>query len=295
MQRILMSKSIGITGNLSKKSAMDLCTSIIRWLRRRKIACIIDEETAMGLPAALRNAVVVSTKKIRTTDITITLGGDGLLLYTARRLYPCHCAILPVNLGSLGFNAQVNPDETLDVLQRALNGELHVQSRLLLRVHIIREGEDVFNSFALNEALLGKTTASRIINVEMHIDGEYAAVYRGDGVMVSTPTGSTAYNLAAGGPIVHPEVESLIITPLCPHSLSHRSLILPPNHMVYLTYKHVKDREEPLVFVDGQDSFHLKAGDVVKVYKALKPLKILTQSTGSYLKALREKLLWGGH
>ncbi len=285
---------IGITANYSKPEAIKLCARIIEWLNDNNISCTIDEETAEQLSESVRTGVQVSFQKLRDADITLTLGGDGFLIHTVRRLFPCSCAFLPVNLGSLGFNAQVKPEETFTALERALNDELHTQSRVVLKAEVLQGDKRVYESYALNEILIAKTAQSRIINVAMRIQGEEAVVYHGDGVIVCTPTGSTAYNLSAGGPVVHPEVEAMVVVPLSPHSLTHRALVIPALHTVELKYQPHKDREEPLVYVDGQDFRTLTGDDTVVISRAPGALRVLTLSMGSYLKALREKLLWGG-
>lgn len=281
--------------NPLKPQALKLCVRIINWLKKRDYLCVLDDVTAGKLPATTKRSVSVSLNELRDVDILVVLGGDGFLLSCARQLYPCRCAILPINLGSLGFNAQVPAKETFKALEYVLTNKPKVQQRLMLRGTVVRKGKKVFSSFALNDVLIGKSATSRIINIDLWINNEFATTYTGDGVIISTPTGSTAYNLAMGGPIVHPEVKSIIITPLCPHSLSHRPLILPFQFPIHLEYRRVKDREEPLVIFDGQQSVALQNRDSVHINKAPQPLKIITLSTGSYLKSLREKLNWGGH
>lgn len=288
-----MSKRIGIMANTEKGAAIKLCAEVVAWLKKRRIEFVVDGETAKELSPPFKRYAVKSAAELRRVEILVTLGGDGFLLHCARILYPCRCAFLPVNLGSLGFNALFSAGEVYSAIEQTLQGKLKIQSRFLLSAAVVRDGNKVFNSFALNEVLVSKTATSRIINIELRVAGEFATVYRGDGVIVSTPTGSTAYNLAVGGPVVHPEMKAIIVVALCPHSLTQRALILPASQQLELVWRRGKEREETMVMLDGQQSFDLSHGDRVQVSGARQPLKIFTISTGSYFKSLREKLHWG--
>ncbi len=290
-----MKPRIGIMANVAKKKALKLSDQIISWLNDKGIPFAVDEETGNNLEQGQKLKQVCSLSELKKSDIIVILGGDGFLLNCARQLYPCTAHLLPVNLGKLGFNAQVSADETFDALTRALNGALTVQKRILLEGTVTRHLHQVFKSVALNDITLAKTLRSRIIHIEMYVDGNFATTYTADGVIISTPTGSTAYNMAMGGPIVHPEVNAILATPLCPHSLSQRVLVIPSTHEIRLHYRRKKDREEAEAIFDGQESFELKPDDTVEIRKAAKTLNILTLSTGSYLKSLRDKLHWGGH
>ncbi|MCX7765968.1 MAG: NAD(+)/NADH kinase, partial [Candidatus Sumerlaeia bacterium] len=263
-----MKSLIGIVVNTTKPAALKLSEQIISWLERRKLEVLIEEKTAEKLSSRFKHHPSAPLAKMGEVDILLTLGGDGFLLHCARELYPCHCTLLPVNLGSLGFNAQVNANEVFDAIESALAGKLKIQRRLMLKGEIWREGKSVASGFALNEILLTKTTGSRIINVQLQIDGVIAGKYYGDGVMVSTPTGSTAYNLAAGEPIVHPDTNAVIITALCQHSLTQRTLILPATLEIELIFRPVKDREEAIVIFDGQRSVALQGTEIVKIRRA---------------------------
>lgn len=288
-----MKAQIGIVANTAKPAALKLSERIISWLERRKLTVLIEEKTAEKLASRFKRLPSSPLAEMGEVDILLTLGGDGFLLHCARELYPCRCTLLPINLGSLGFNAQVNAEGVFDAIESALAGKLNIQRRLMLRGEIWHEKKCAATGFALNEILLTKTTGSRIINVQLQVDGVVAGEYYGDGVMVSTPTGSTAYNLAAGGPIVHPETNAVIITALCQHSLTQRSLILPATLEIALIFRPVKDREEAVVIFDGQHSVALQGVEIVKIRRARETLKIYTLSSSAYFSALREKLHWG--
>jgi NAD+ kinase len=223
-------------------------------------------------------------------DLLVVLGGDGTLL-AAARLAERPVPILPVNLGGLGFLTSVTLEELYPILEQVFEGRNRISERVLLEVEVLREGKIVERQRALNDAVLNKGTLARMIEVDLHIDGTYVCRYRADGLIISTPTGSTAYSLAAGGPIVYPLVEAFLITPICPHMLTNRPLVIPNTSTIEVEFQ---AGEEPVYLtLDGQVGVELTRGDRVAARKAGTKLRLVRPQRKTYFEILRNKLKWG--
>ncbi|MDR1315217.1 MAG: NAD(+)/NADH kinase [Deltaproteobacteria bacterium] len=220
--------------------------------------------------------------------LVISLGGDGTLLQAARRWGLSGTPILGVNMGTLGFMAEADPHLYEDLLVPALKGEASLDERSLLDVSVIRGGERVFHSTALNDAVIDKGAPARILNLRLSVDGSRIWGYRADGLILSTPTGSTAYNLSAGGPVVHPSLPAFVLTPICPFTLSSRSLVLSLDSTIEVSI----DWSAPSIFltVDGQAAFQLAAGDRVAATKSASVVKLVKNPHREYLDTLQLKL-----
>jgi NAD+ kinase len=201
--------------------------------------------------------------------------------------------ILGVNFGSLGFLTEVTLDELYPSLDAALSGRAHVEERLMLRARTTREGRVFSTALALNDVVITKGARSRMIDLSVHVGDQFVTRVKADGLIVATPTGSTAYNLAAGGPIVQPSVDALIVTPIAPHTLTNRPIVIPSTSEVRVRPV-MEERDEVFVTFDGQEGFELKAGDEVAVGRADATLRLIKPSTRSYFEVLRTKLKWGG-
>jgi NAD+ kinase len=225
------------------------------------------------------------------TEMIIVLGGDGTLLSVARQVWNKSIPILGVNLGGLGFLTEITLDELYPVLERVVRDDFEINEREALNAGVIRRGEKVAEFIVLNDAVINKGALARIIDLETTINGEYLSTFRSDGLIISTPTGSTAYNLSAGGPIVYPSLHTIIITPICPHTLTIRPIIIPDDVKIRALLK--SRNEEVILTLDGQQGFTLEFEDVVEVGKAEGRILLIKSPYRHYFELLREKLKWG--
>lgn len=223
-------------------------------------------------------------------DVVIVLGGDGTLLSVARRIYGRETPILAVNMGSLGFLTEVALDEVYASLTQIFDAAYETDPRMMLQ-GVVRQGRKQFTATALNDIVVHKGSFGRTIQLDVQIDGAAVTTLRGDGLIISSATGSTGYTLSAGGPIVHPSVEALVLTPITPHTLTNRPIVVPASSEVCVA---VKSREAgPAVAFDGQEIFPLQTGDPVFVRAAPHRLHLIRSSNRNYYQVLREKLKWG--
>jgi NAD+ kinase len=222
----------------------------------------------------------------------IVLGGDGTLLSVARLVRDYEIPILGVNLGGLGFLTEIPLEELYRVLERVVQGDFITDERVVLSAAVIRRGERMTEFTVLNDAVVNKGALARIIDLETTINGEYLTTFKSDGLIISTPTGSTAYNLSAGGPIVYPSLHCIIITPICPHTLTNRPIMIPDDVEIRATLK--TKQQEVILTLDGQQGFILEFEDVVEVRKAEGRILLIKSPYRHYFELLREKLKWGG-
>ncbi len=224
-------------------------------------------------------------------DLIIVLGGDGTLLSVARQIRGKNVPILGVNLGGLGFLTEISLEELPGMLPRVIRGEYRTSVRSMLDVAVRRAEEHVFELSLLNDAVITKDTLARIIDIETYVDDEYLTTFRGDGLIMSTPTGSTGYSLAAGGPILHSSLGHIVVTPICPHMLTNRPIILPAEASVRARLKSVD--EKVILTLDGQIGFPLAYMDEVVVKKSDLTVSLVRSETNGYFRVLRNKLKWG--
>lgn len=287
-------KRIGIIAKKNKPEAIPIAKDIIQWLKPRKIEIYIEEEIERCLSPILSET---DWKSIKREDIPsdiemiFVLGGDGTLLSVARQVWNKNIPILGVNLGGLGFLTEITLDELYPVLEKVVCDEFEIDEREVLSVKVIRRGNQIAEFVVLNDAVVNKGALARIIDLETTINGEYLSTFRSDGLIISTPTGSTAYNLSAGGPIVFPSLHTIIITPICPHTLTIRPIIIPDDVKIRTLLKS-KDEEVTLT-LDGQQGFALEFEDVVEVEKAQGRILLIKSPYRHYFELLREKLKWG--
>ena len=221
----------------------------------------------------------------------IVLGGDGTLLSVARLVGDHEVPILGVNLGGLGFLTEITLEELYRVLERVMQGDFATDERVVLNAAVIRRGERMAEFIVLNDAVINKGALARIIDLETTINGEYLTTFKSDGLIISTPTGSTAYNLSAGGPIVYPSLHCIIITPICPHTLTNRPIVIPDDVEIRAMLK--TKQQEVILTLDGQQGFTLEFEDVVEVRKAEGRILLIKSPYRHYFELLREKLKWG--
>lgn len=223
-------------------------------------------------------------------DLIIVLGGDGTLLSVARLTHPFDVPILAVNLGSLGFLTEVSLPDMYGTLEQVLKGESSIEQRMLLNACLLRDGVTLQNNFALNDVAINKNSA-RLVNIEVHVNGQYMTSYRADGLIIATPTGSTAYSLSAGGPIIHPSMNALLLNPICPFTLTNRPIVIP-NQSV-LQVKLITEAEEVQVTVDGQTGYSMFSNDVLEIKQGPTPVSLIQAKGKNYYQVLRQKLHWG--
>jgi NAD+ kinase len=280
-------RKIGIISKPSKTEALELIKDLLPWFKDRGYDIVLEQETAeeMGLKGVQRAALA------KEVDVLVVLGGDGTMLSAARVVAPRDVPILGINLGGLGFITEVNVSEVYTALEKMLKGECSIEERMMLHSEVLRHGDRIAEHTILNDVVITKGALARIIDLETYIDHNYVTTYKADGLILSTPTGSTAYNLSAGGPILHPSLDCIIMTPICPHTLTNRPLVIPGESMVEVSL--ISDSEDVFLTLDGQVGMSLRKGDIVQVKKSPHKTKLLVPCEKDYYQVLREKLNWG--
>lgn len=287
-------KRIGIIAKQNKPEAVTLVRNLIEWLQPKKIEVYIEE--GMGNlftphPSA-KKLYFVEKKEIPShVEMIIVLGGDGTLLSVARLVEDRDVPILGVNLGGLGFLTEITLEELYRVLDRVVQGDFVTDERVVLNAAVIRRGERLAEFVVLNDAVINKGALARIIDLETTINGEDLTTFKSDGLIISTPTGSTAYSLSAGGPIVYPSLHCIVITPICPHTLTNRPIVIPDDVEIRASLK--TKQQEVILTLDGQQGFSLEFDDIVEVRKAGGRILLIKSPYRHYFEVLREKLKWG--
>ena len=282
-------RAIGIFSRPRRADITDIVRPLLEWLAKRGIRAVYDTETA----ASLRDESGGRPREVlaQESDLLLVLGGDGTLLAAAREAAPRGIPVLPINLGSLGFLTSFTLGELYSALEGTLAGQLAASERVMLNASLMREGETIESQLVLNEAVITKGALARMIEIELSIDEDFVCRYRADGLIVATPTGSTAYSLSAGGPIVHPAVESIILTPICPHTLSDRPLVVGDTCNVEMRLRGAA--ESVYLTLDGQKGVLMQSEDRVAIVRAKQRLKLIQPHRKSYYEILRSKLKWG--
>ena len=284
-----MIRAAGIFSKPNRELLSSVVPPLIDWLRARNIDVCIDRETKDCVATAA--TAVARGVLAERVDLLIVLGGDGTLLSAARALGGHTVPILAVNLGGLGFLTSVTLDEVYPVLDDILAGKHRVSERMMLETEILRDGKAAERQCALNDAVANKAAIARMLDFDVYVDGDSVGRYRADGLVVATPTGSTAYSLAAGGPIIDPELDSFIITPICPHMLTNRPLVVPDTARIDLDFT---PADEPVyITLDGQSGFQLKPRERVSIRKSKTRVALVRPPSKTYFEVLRNKLKWG--
>ncbi len=281
-----------IIGNTDKPGLRQAVPSLVERLDRSGAEYMIDRKIVdlLGLaPAAGKQHACDSDQCIEKADMLIALGGDGTILAAARSVGPKGTPILGINLGKLGFLAEVAPEEIEQAIGDILGKKYFIEDRLVLEATSPNLPGRILH--AVNDVVVDKSRSSRVIDIEMHVDGAYAVTYRGDGLIVSTPTGSTAYALSNGGPIVTPASPVFGITPISPHTLSGRPIIVPETSTIRVIVQ--SDSEEVLISADGQMESFLRPPIEVRVRKAPYSVRLVKRTNSTYFDVLRAKLFWG--
>jgi NAD+ kinase len=259
------------------------------WLRSRGVQVRLDQTTA----EALGRKDGISTDTLpRATDLVIVAGGDGTLLSVARVAGPLGIPILGVNFGGLGFMTELQPEELYAALEKVLRGEYTIEEREALRVRF-RRGRKILGEYAmLNDAVVTKTALARMLVIEVRIDKELVATYTSDGLIIATPTGSTAYNLSAGGPILDPRMSAFVIAPICPHAMSYRPVVVPGWVTIEVTLRSMT--EEAYLTLDGQVGFPMRQLDAIVVDRHPRSVRLMRVAKRGFFEVLQRKLRWGG-
>lgn len=282
-------KRVGIVSKPKKTEIREVVPPLIAWLRERAIEVFIDKETASIVESPARP--VSRNEMASMVDLIVVLGGDGTLLATARALNRKPVPLLAVNLGGLGFLTVITRDDIYPALESVLAGQSQIERRVQIEGELVRADEVISSFLALNDVVLNKGAIARIIDFDVLVDGRLISTYKADGLIVSTPTGSTAYSLAAGGPVVAPAVAAFIVTPICAHTLTHRPLVLPDTAQIEISVK--SQREAAYLTVDGQVGLAAHSDDTVRLRKASSCVEIIQPPAKDYFEILRQKLKWG--
>jgi NAD+ kinase len=281
-------KTVGIISKPGAPKGAEIVPQLIQWLRQRGIVVRLDEETVVytcgeqGMPRELVP---------EGSDLVIVLGGDGTLLSAARAIGRREIPLFPVNLGGLGFLTAITIDEFFPELERAFRGEHRVAKRKLLNTEVVRDGNVVASYDALNDAVLTKASIARMIDLKAFVDDQFVADYKADGLIICTPTGSTAYSLAAGGPIIFPSVPTICMTPICPHMLTNRPVLVPETSVVRV----ISLGPDASVFltIDGQTGLPIEEGDTIVCRSSQFALHLTRPPRAMFFDVLRQKLKWG--
>jgi NAD+ kinase len=284
----MKSKSVGILTKPKFPEVERTLQDVVSWLRARRIDVILDTTSAILLG---EQGGYQKTQLANKADILLVLGGDGTMLTAARLAGERSIPILGVNMGGLGFLTEVRLENLYSSLERVFANDFVLDERLMLQTHVHRHGETVARGVVLNDVVISKGTLARMIELKIAIQGRFVTNLRGDGLIVSSPTGSTAYSLSAGGPIIDPAVQSLILTPVCPHTLTHRPLIVPGNVEIDVTLTSKDDGA--MATLDGQVGVAITQGDTVVIQTSEHRTRLIRFPESNYYDVLREKLKWG--
>jgi NAD+ kinase len=283
--------TIGLIGKFGDPNVADTLNQIALYLHRRQVRVLLDESSALLIPD---NGLEIASRAAigEQCDLVIVMGGDGTMLNAARSLVNYNVPILGVNLGRLGFLADVSPGEIPHSLDAVLNGHFREAHRSLLHAQVVHDGHVTSEADALNDVVVHKREVARMIEVDTFLDGRFLNAYRADGLIISTPTGSTAYALAGGGPIIHPALEAVVLVPICPHTLSHRPIVVKADSAIEVVLN-AANTTQTQVTCDGQISLALEPGDRIVIRKKDRKVRLIHPINHDYFKLLRAKLSWG--
>lgn len=285
---------IGIVLKPHQPEALTTICELVVWLAERSIKLVggpevererIEHETGCAVEE------VATDKLAGVVDLMLVLGGDGTMIATARMIGDQEVPVLGVNYGGLGYLAEFRIEELYTALESILSGNYRLDKRVMLSVELRRGETLVTSNRVLNDVVINKSALARIIEIEAYFKGQFVNSFRADGLIVSTPTGSTAYNLSAGGPVIFPSMNAVVITPICPFTLSNRPIVVPDDAEIELLLK--TDQEEVALTLDGQVGFPLKVEDRVKIRKSRTTFNLIQPSNRNYFDVLRDKLRWG--
>jgi NAD+ kinase len=289
-------RKIGIVIKRQPQRGPAILRELTRWLGKRRLECALDHQTAaLG---RLRGGADRSTHGLDRAalaawaDMIIVVGGDGTLLSVAREMGSSRTPILGVNLGSLGFLTEIRLNELYPSIEGILEGRHTVRPRMRLRAEIVRDSRVIAKHEVLNEVVINKSALARVLDIHVEVNGRFMTTFKADGLIVCTPTGSTAYSLSAGGPIVDPSLDAMILCPICPHTLTNRPVVVPDRSRVGVGL--VENHGDVYVTIDGQVGAPFLPGDHLRITKSRNPLRLIQFPEKDYFEVLRQKLKWGG-
>ncbi len=280
-------KKLGIICKPGRPETLEILRSLLPWLAEKGCLTLVDEDTAGRLRVTGHSKAEIAS----SAEMIIVLGGDGTMLSVSRLVAEKGTPILGINLGSMGFITEVNRDELYQAVEGMLSGDCIIEERLMLTARLYREGEMVAEHTVLNDVVINKSALARIIDLDAFIHGIYVTTFKADGLIISTPTGSTGYSLAAGGPIIYPALDSIVLTPICPHTLTNRPIVLPDDFQVRIILK--TESEDVYLTLDGQVGLPLEVNDIIEIEKSEHRTKLIMPAERDYFKVLRNKLKWG--
>jgi len=280
---------VGIVAKPDAPRAQGVILQLLPWLAARGRAVVFEKETADQVPVVV-GASASKAELPGQVDLLIVLGGDGTLLSMARAVGDLGVPLLGVNLGGLGFLTATTLEEMFPALEAYLGGRMAIEERMLLAARVIRNGQPLCEYAALNDVVITKSAMSRIIDLSVSVEGRYATAYRADGLIISTPTGSTAYSLSAGGPILFPTMDAIVLTPICSHTLTNRPIVVPGTDRIEVT---LLADQEVMATMDGQVGVGLREGDTVEIRKAASRIRLVRFPQKDFFSVLRTKLKWG--
>ena len=281
-------KKVGIVANVEKENIAEFARALKTWLEGRKIKVVLEANIA----AAVGKSGGFKVEDLADhVDLIAVLGGDGTMLRTARYVADRDVPIVGINMGTFGYLTEVNLNETYAALELILKGDFLTEKRMMLDVKVRRGNKIIGSGIVLNDVVINRGNLSRIVELEISVDNQYLTTYKADGLIVSTPTGSTAYSLSAGGPIVFPGKDLIIINPICPHTLSNRPIIFPENSDLQIALW--SKESGATVTLDGQESYRINAGDTMTIRKSKFVTRLVLSPHRGYAEILRSKLGWG--
>jgi len=281
-------KKVGIIANIEKENIAAFAGALKKWLEARGIKVSLEANLAAAVGGSGGFKLEDLASKV---DLIAVLGGDGTMLRTARYVAQHPVSIVGINMGTFGYLTEVNFNETYEALELILKGDFLTEKRMMLDVKIRRGNKTIGSGIVLNDVVINRGNLSRIVELETSINSQYLTTYKSDGLIISTPTGSTAYSLSAGGPIVFPGKELIIINPICPHTLTNRPVIFPENAALQITLW--SKESGATVTLDGQESYRISSGDTMTIRKSKYYTRLVLSPHRSYGEILRSKLGWG--
>ena len=282
-------KNVAIIGKYNASEMRDSILAMCAFLASQQITVSLEASTADH--CNISGFATLSMDEIGgSVDLAVVLGGDGTMLSVARKLADSHIPLIGVNQGRVGFLTDINSANMLDEMRKILAGDYSIEERILLNATVFRHGKEISAGRAMNDVVINKAGMSRLIELEVNIDGQFVHRQRSDGLILTTPTGTTAYALSAGGPILHPTLDAITLVPICPHTLSNRPIAIRSNSKVEITLVHCEDAG---VHLDGQLQLALEAGDKLLVQRDEKTVSLLHPLGHSHYDMLRQKLNWG--
>ncbi len=287
-------KRIGVVVKPHQPDALDTLCRLTEWLNQKEIQLVGQDEIAheqIERQTGCAVKIVKDDQLAASVDLILVLGGDGTMIATARIIGDAEVPVIGVNYGGLGYLAEFPIEELFTALDSILSGEYKVQKRVMLAVELWRGEELLKRSRVLNDVVVNKSALARIIEMEAYLDSQFVNRFRADGLIVATPTGSTAYNLSAGGPVIYPSMNAVVITPICPFTLSNRPIVVPDESMIEVRL--MTDKEEVALTLDGQVGVPLKVRDRIVIRKSRTTFNLVQPPNRNYFDVLRDKLKWG--